>query len=130
METEKEVKIKKSYIFPIIVVIIVIGAVVGFKIYDNGQKDMLEKVRREEARKQLEENNKAKIIELKNTIPQIQAKLQMANDELSEINSFHFLRTPTEKEQQLAAQNKRIAEIKEVLIKLQSELAELENTRY
>lgn len=127
MAKGEEVKINKTLLIGIILSLIVIVSIVGFKIYDDGQRNMLNKVKQEQAIKELEEQHKERIIELKNIIPQKQAKIQIAYNELKEIKSFQLLRSSEEKEQQLAAQNKKINAMSDEINKLQQELSGLEN---
>ena len=119
----KTAKNNRATIF--IIVIVLIG-IVGVIAYQNGQ---------ENARKQMEriqaiENNRKRAVELKNIIPQKEAKLQMEINNYNDINSFHFLRSSAEKEQQLAAQNRIVDSLRDQLSKLRNELSTLGAINY
>jgi flagellar basal body-associated protein FliL len=123
MEAEQKHKKSSRKLIIIIIIVLIVAGGVGYFIYEKGQQDMRERIRTEQLRQE-------QIKELKNYIPQKQAELQMAYNKLNEINGFQFLRTSTEKEQQLATQNKIINGLKDDLGKLQRQLNSLQNTAY
>lgn len=127
-ENQEAKKNSKGILVAIVVVIVVIG--VGVFLYQKGQSDMRSKVQMEQLREQMENERKQKIAEIKDAIPYKKAELQMAYDKLEDVNSFHLLRTSSEKMEQLAAQNRVIDELKEELDRLEQELSILQSQTY
>ena len=116
--TNTEPEKKSSFRFTIILLIVLAIAFSGSYLYYKGENDAKEKVRIEQ-----------RITYIRDLVPHKQAELQMAYSKLDHINGFQFLRTPQEKEQQLAQQNKIINEISENLNTLKNELAVLETKK-
>jgi hypothetical protein len=126
-------KKKLFKIFSITIGILLI-AYAGMIIYNKGVEDKAAEIRKAEI-KQLHIQDTQKNIEVSKTnIAEAKARLQMAMSKLDEINSFHFLRTSSEKQDQLTAQNRLIDDLKEELTAKEQRLnnlqLELQASRY
>lgn len=114
---------KPKHYLTIIILLIAIGGLYIF--FQQQEKQNLEARIEMQRQQELSERRQARINHLNEIIPSIQAKLQMEINKLDGINEFQFLRTPDEKEAQLAEQYKIINGIKENLRALQEELSSL-----
>ena len=121
---------KKVKYFLITLLVLICAFIGGTMVYQKGQEDNQRRVWQEQDRQRRDEQRQQRVNALKKAIPHKQAEIQMAYNELSSINQFQFLRTPSEKEEQLAAQNKILNDLKQQLSEMDRELQNLESQNY
>jgi len=70
----------------------------------------------------------SRIAQVKNAITNLNADLAAAKDRMIQIQDFHFLRTNSEREEQVKNQSIKIQRIEEKIEKLNDDLSSSENT--
>ena len=130
MSTEPKKSKKKLFILLIILVVLAGGGIFGSYMYQEGQEDLQKNILNKELMEKAAQEQKQRVEYLKDAIAHTNADLQLATKKLDQINDFVFLRSESKKEEQLAEQNRLIADLNEQLGKLQNELNSYQSNGY
>ncbi|HLG35837.1 MAG TPA: hypothetical protein VI757_13220 [Bacteroidia bacterium] len=114
----------KRNLIILVIIIVLLGG--GMYVYEQGRNTERQEIQNEQLRQQQEAERKQKIEQLKNELADAKAQFTMANNELNDINSFHLLRSASEKERQLSDQYKKIDKIKERIKNINEQLSQLQ----